>query len=143
MKIEQLSVFVENKPGHMISPIQILADAEIDLRALMLADTQRFGILRLIVSDIERATRVLGEAGLVVKVTEVLAIEVPDHPGGLSRVLQVFAGSEVNIEYMYAFPFGRGENAALIFRFDRPDDAIKILEAAGINVLASKAFFNY
>jgi hypothetical protein len=141
MKIEQLSVFVENKPGHMIAPIRLLAEAGVDLRALMLADTQRYGILRLIVSDVERATRVLGEAGLVVKATEVLAIEVPDHPGGLSRVLAVFEGSEVNIEYMYAFPYGHGGKAALIFRFDQPDAAIELLQAAGINVIAGKALF--
>ncbi len=135
MKIQQLSVFSENKPGHMIAPCRLLAESGIDLRALSLADTQRFGILRLIVSDWRKAKGLLEASGAVVKVTEVLAVEVPDHPGGLADVLALFAGTTINIEYMYAFPFRRGERAVLVFRFDQPDAAISLLQSAGINVL--------
>lgn len=135
MKIQQLSLFSENKPGHMIAPCRLLAAAGIDIRALSLADTQRFGILRMIVSDWQGAKTLLEAAGSVVKVTEVLAVEVPDHPGGLAHVLDLFEGTAINIEYMYAFPFLRGQKAVLIFRFDQPDAAIERLQAAGINVL--------
>lgn len=139
MKLHQLSVFSENKPGHMIAPCRLLAREGIDIRALSLADSQRFGILRLIVSDWQRARTLLEAAGSVVKVTEVLAVEVPDRPGGLAEVLEAFAGSGINIEYMYAFPFVRGEKAVLIFRFDQPDAAIALLESRGFGVLSSGA----
>ena len=139
MKIQQLSIFSENKPGHMIAPCRLLAEQGIDIRALSLADTQRFGILRLIVSDWQRAKGLLEAANFVVKVTEVLAVEVPDRPGGLSEVLDLFEGSAINIEYMYAFPFNLGKEAVLVFRFDHPDDAIDTLSAGGINVLDSAA----
>lgn len=137
MKIQQLSLFAENKPGHILGPCRLLAREGIDLRALTLADTQRFGILRIIVSDVARAKGVLEAAGYVVKVTEVLAVEVPDRPGGLAEVLGVFEGTGINIEYMYAFPFGRAEKAILIFRFDDPDAALARLQQAGVNVLES------
>jgi hypothetical protein len=135
MKIQQLSLFSENKPGHIIAPCRLLAGEGIDIRALTLADSQRFGILRMIVSDWQKAKTLLENAGSVVKVTEVLAVEVPDHPGGLADVLGLFEGSGINIEYMYAFPFFRGERAVLIFRFDQPDAAIERLQKASINVL--------
>ena len=137
MKIQQLSVFAENKPGHILGPCRLLAREGIDLRALSLADTQRFGILRVIVSDPQKARSLLEAAGHVVKVTEVLAVEVPDRPGGLAQVLEVFEGTDINIEYMYAFPFARGQKAVLIFRFNDPDAAISRLQAAGVNVLES------
>jgi hypothetical protein len=136
MKITQLSVFAENKPGHIIAPCRLLAGADVDIRALSLADTQRFGILRIIVSDWQKAAKLLEDAGFLVKATEVLAIEVPDRPGGLAQVLSALEGSHVNIEYMYAFPFGREEKAVLVFRFDDPDEAIKRLQSAGISMVA-------
>ena len=142
MKLQQLSLFSENKPGHVIAPCRLLAREGIDIRALSLADTQRFGILRMIVSDWQQAKRLLEEAGSAVKVTDVVAVEVPDRPGGLADVLSLFEGSSINIEYMYAFPFLRGEKAVLIFRFDQPDAAIERLRVAGINVLDSGALDN-
>jgi hypothetical protein len=137
VKIQQLSLFVENEPDQILRPCRLLASHEIDIRTLCVADTKQFGILRMIVSDWERAARLLQEAGYVVNVTEVVAIEVPDRPGGLSNLLGVFEGSGISVEYMYSFPFGRGNTAVLIFRFDRPDAAIERLQAAGINVVGS------
>ena len=137
MKIQQLSIFAENKPGHMIAPCRLLADAGIDIRALSLADAQRFGILRLIVSDWQRAKTLLEQAGTVVTVTQVVLVEVPDRPGGLAEGLALMEGTSINIEYMYAFPFGRESKAVLIFRFDQPDEAIARLQSGGINVLDS------
>jgi len=136
MKIHQLSLFLENKPGQMTEPCRVLARAGIDIRTLTLADTQRFGILRLIVSDWQQARGLLEDAGYVVNITEVVAVEVADRPGGLAGLLDLFKGSDVNIEYMYAFTFGREGRAVLIFRFDNPDGAIERLRAAGLNVLA-------
>jgi len=139
MKLHQLSVFSENKPGHVVAPCRLLAREGIDIRALALADTERFGILRMIVSDWRRAQDLLEQAGSVVRITEVLAVEVPDRPGGLAGVLEVFQGTAINIEYMYAFPFVRGQKAVLVFRFDQPDAAIACLQEAGIQVLSSGA----
>lgn len=135
MKITQLSVFVENAPGHILAPCQALADAGVNIRALSLAHSKTFGILRMIVSDWRRAAKVLEDAHFSVKTTEVLAVEVPDCPGGLAQVLEALQDSSVNIDYMYAFPFGRGEKATLIFRFDNPDAAIVKLQSSGISLI--------
>jgi hypothetical protein len=135
MKITQLSVFAENKPGHLLAPCRLLADAKINIRALSIADTQRFGIMRMIVSDWQAATKILESAGFLVKTTEVLAIEVPDSPGGLADVLCAL-GEAIAIEYMYAFPVARGEKAILVFRFDNTEAAIERLQAAGISMVA-------
>jgi hypothetical protein len=136
MKIQQLSIFAENKPGHLAGPCRLLAEQGVDIRALSVADSQRFGILRLIVSDAAKATQILEAAGHVVKATEVLAVEVADKPGGLAQVLTALESTPVNIEYMYAFPFGHLGKAVLIFRFADPDAAIQVLQAKGVPVLA-------
>ncbi len=141
MKIHQLSLFLENKPSQLTEPCRLLAEAGIDIRTLTLADTEQFGILRLIVSDWENGSRVLQAAGYVVNVTEVVAVEVPDRPGGLAKLLSVFENTDTNIEYMYAFTFGRADTAVLIFRFDNPDAAIARLQAAGVNVVGSSKVY--
>ena len=142
MKIQQLSLFLENQPGQIVRPCRLLATENIDIRTLSVADTKQFGILRMIVSDWQRALQVLKDAGYVVNVTEVVAIEVPDQPGGLSSLLQAFEDSGVNVEYMYSFPFGRRHTAVMIFRFDQPDAAIKLLQAAGISVVDGVEVYN-
>jgi hypothetical protein len=142
MKIHQLSLFLENKPGSLIEPCRLLYQSGIDMRTLTLADTERFGILRMIVSDWEKAESLLQAAGYAVNIVEVVAVEVPDRPGGLAEILTIFQGGDVNIEYMYAFPFGRGGMAVLIFRFDKPDAAIERLQAHGINVVDSVEVYN-
>jgi hypothetical protein len=119
----------------MAAPCKLLAGAGINIRTLTLADTERFGILRMIVSDWQRSRSLLEEAGYLVNVTEVVAVEVADTPGGLGELLEVFVDTEINIEYMYAFAFGPLGRAALIFRFNRPDAAIDRLREAGLNVL--------
>ena len=135
MKIHQLSLFLENQPGELIEPCAVLARAGIDIRTLTLADTQQFGILRVIVSDWQAGAKALRDAGYVINVTEVVAVEVPDRPGGLTELLATLEGSGVNIEYMYAFTFGRADKAVLIFRFDDLDRAIELLKHSDINVL--------
>lgn len=142
MKIQQLSLFLENKPGRLAEPCRLLAAAGINIRTLSLADTQQFGILRLIVSDWRKAAALLQQAGYACKATEVLAVEVPDRPGGLAHILEMFETGGVNIEYMYAFPFGKQDKAVIIFRFDKPDEAIERLQAGGVNVLAGVEIYN-
>jgi hypothetical protein len=137
MKIHQLSLFLENSPGKAMEPCRLLSASGVNIRTLTLADTQQFGILRLIVSDWERGRELLQAAGYIVNVTEVVAVEVDDRPGGLVRLLECLGSSGVNIEYMYAFTFGREGRAVLIFRFDRADVAIERLRASGINVLGA------
>jgi hypothetical protein len=137
MKLKQLSLFIENKPGQMKAPFEALKNAGINILTLSLADTQQFGILRLIVNDWEQGKKALEDAGGVVNVTEVVAIEVEDRPGGLYQILSVIDQGRINVEYMYAFTFGRGDRAALIFRFEDPDAAIALLQANGINVIGS------
>jgi hypothetical protein len=138
MKLTQLSVFAENKPGHMVGPCRVLAAAGVNLRALWLADTQHFGILRMIVSEPQKAAKLLEEAGFLVKATEVLAIRVPDRPGGLVEVLSALEGTSINIEYMYSFPVTRGENAVLLFRFSDADAALERLQVAGISLVGGE-----
>jgi len=135
MKINQLSVFLENKPGQLSGPCAALAEAGVNILTMSLADTQQFGILRLIVRDPDQAKGVLEKAGWVVNLAEVVAIEVPDRPGGLAEVLKVIEGSAVNIEYIYAFTFGRADKAVIVFRFDDPDAALGLLQANGVNVV--------
>ena len=141
MKIQQLSLFLENKPGHLSTACRALADAGINIVTLSLADTQQFGILRLIVQDWQTARSVLEQAGYVVNVTEVVATEVSDRPGGLADLLTTIEKSDTNIEYMYAFTFRRQDKAVLVFRFDAPDAAIKTLTENGINVIDEVELF--
>jgi hypothetical protein len=135
MKLNQLSLFLENRPGRLIEPTRLLAAEGINVMTLCLADTAEFGILRLIVQDPERAARVLDDGGWAVTVTEVVAVEVQDQPGGLAEVLEVFEQAGLNVEYVYAFTLRREDRAILVFRFQEPDQAISALEASGHKVV--------
>jgi len=135
MKLKQLSVFLENKPGQLSTPVQALADAGINIVTLSLADTKQFGILRLLVRNWEKAQQVLEDAGCVVNVTDVVAVDVPDRPGGLAKVLSIVQDAGINVEYMYAFTSRVGDRAVLVFRFEDLDGAIEVLEDAGMDVV--------
>ena len=137
MKLQQLSIFLENKPGQLKGAIDLLARANVNILTLSLADTKQFGILRLLVNDWEQAKMVLDEGGYVAQMTEVLALEVADRPGGLAELLDHVETVGLNIEYMYAFTSSRGDKAVMIFRFDDPDKAIERLRAGGVNVVGS------
>ncbi len=137
MKIKQISMFLENKPGRLSEPCRLLANAGINIVTLSLADTQQFGILRLIVREWEKAFQILKDAGCVVNITDVIATEVEDKPGGLAHVLDVIEEAGLNIEYMYAFTFRKNDRAVLVFRFDDPDAAISAMQSRGINVIGS------
>mgnify|MGYP001339467047 CR=1 FL=1 len=142
MKIKQISLFLENKPGHLNAICRTLAESGINIVTLSLADTQQFGIVRLIVEEWQKAKEVLEAAGYVVNVREVVAAAVADRPGGMAEILDVIGKAGVNIEYMYAFTFRHGKEAVLVFRFDNPDRAIDALKTAGRDVLDAVALFS-
>lgn len=138
MLIKQLSLFVENKPGSLYPICKVLQDNDINIRTLSLADTEQFGILRLLVKEWEKARDVLVAAGFIVKVTDVVALPVADHPGGLAELLKIVDKHNISVEYMYAFTFGHDQTAVMVFRFDNPEETVKFFHAE--NVDAIKAF---
>ncbi len=137
MKLKQLSVFLENKPGRLRELCAVLAENGINIITLSLADTEQFGILRLIVKEHDQAKELLEKNGFVAKLTDVVAVEVMDEPGGLSGILKIEEESGISVEYMYAFTIKSGENAVLLFRFDDMDKAVDALQKAGLNILGS------
>ena len=141
MNVEQISIFIENKSGRLAEITSILDEAGINIRALSLADTSDFGILRLIVNDREKAKSILKERGFTVNKTEVVAVEVPDRPGGLARILKTLDSAAINVEYMYAFVERCGENAVIIFRFDETAKAIQTLQTNGIAILDGERLY--
>ncbi len=142
MKVEQISVFLENRPGTMEKAMKSLKDAGINIRALTLADTSDFGILRLILNDVDKGKKALQDNGFTVRKTEVVAVEVPDRPGGLHSILEALLDKNVNVEYMYAYVERSGENAIIIFRFDPIDVAIDILQKKGFTVLPGQKVYS-
>jgi len=140
MKVEQISVFMENKAGRLAQITRILGAAGVNILTLSLADTADFGILRLLVSDNDKAYEALKKEGFTVGRNEVLAIEVPDRPGGLADFLEILRVNEINIEYMYAYR--KRTQAILIFRFDNLDKAISVLPEANFNVLTREQLYN-
>ncbi|MCK4563547.1 MAG: ACT domain-containing protein [Verrucomicrobia bacterium] len=137
MKLKQLSVFLENKPGRLRELCAVLAENGINIITLSLADTEQFGILRLIVKKHDQAKELLEKNGFVAKLTDVVAVEVMDEPGGLSSILKIEEESGISVEYMYAFTIKSGEKAVLLFRFDDMDKAVDALQKAGLNILGS------
>ncbi len=143
MKVKQLSIFLENRAGRLAGVTDCLGENNINIRALSLADTSDFGILRLIVTDHEKAKTALQQAGFIVDTTEVVAAAMDDQPGGLNSILQLLQEESINVEYMYAFVQQSGENAALIFRFDRIDEAVAVLQKRGVRMLTSEELCNF
>ena len=141
MRVEQISIFLENKAGRLAEVTRVIGEAGVNIRALSLADTSDFGIRRLIVSDNDKAKAALKKHGFTVGKTNVVAVEVEDRPGGLNRVLEVLSRQNINVEYMYAFVQHTGKNAVIIFRFDDTDAAISLLKENGIKVLEGKTVY--
>ena len=135
MKAEQISILLENKAGRLSEVTGILAQAGVNIRALSLADTTDFGVLRLIVDNNQKAEEALKEAGFTVRITHVVAVEVDDRPGGLHFILDALTQAGINVEYMYAFVQQSGSNAIMIFRFDQLEPAIDVLEKNNVTVI--------
>ncbi len=139
MSIKQISVFLENTPGALYAMTGVLAQNKVDMRALSLAETKDFGIVRIIVDNVYTATTVLKDAGYVHSVTSVLGVAIPDTPGGLNRVLQVLTDAKVNVEYMYAFLGGKDvDHAYMIFRVEDAAAAGAALAARGIQTVGQE-----
>lgn len=131
MIIKQLSVFVENKKGRLHAITQVLADNDIDISSLSLADTTDFGVLRLIVNKPDKAKKVLSDSGVVVKITDVVAVVMDDVPGGVAGALKVFADNEISVEYMYACVGKTTGKALMVVRTDDIPRAEAVLDKAG------------
>ena len=142
MKVDQISVFLENKSGRLADVTRVLAQNRINIRALCIADTIDYGLLRLIVNDPDKTREVLHKEGFTVTQTPVLALEIPDRPGGLAEVIAVLAAKDINVEYIYAFVGRSGENAVVIFRVERIDEAIEALEKGGAKILAGEQVYS-
>lgn len=136
MKIKQISIFLENKRGRLYEALKALADASINIRALSIADTSEFGILRLIVTDPEKAKEILEKNEFTVKLTNVIAIAVKDKPGGLAEALKYLYDANINIEYIYAFVEKSGEKAVVVLRTENLDKTISILQDKDIKLLS-------
>lgn len=138
MKTKQISVFIDNRPGRLASVARVLKEERIDIRALSMADAADFGIFRVVVEDTERARAALKRNGFVTEVSDVIAVEVEDHPGGLADVLEVFARHQLNVEYMYAFLTERAGKAIIFFRFEDIDRAVEALQAADLPLIGGE-----
>ncbi|MBQ8765839.1 MAG: acetolactate synthase [Clostridia bacterium] len=135
MSLKQLTIFVENKQGTLVDITDILAKNNINMRALSIADTQDFGILRLIVNDNETATKALTDAGYLLKMTDVVGVKIGDQPGKLSKALEVLDSANINMEYLYAFMARTEKHAYVVLRVADNDAAEKALEAAGFHMI--------
>ncbi|NYB52991.1 MAG: ACT domain-containing protein [Methanobacteriaceae archaeon] len=138
MKLKQISVFLENKKGRLWKAMKVLSNAGVNIRALSIADTSEFGILRMIVPDPDLAEEVLTENNFVVKVNEVIAVEVLDEPGGLATILGIFNKADVNVEYIYAFVEKKTNKAIVVIRTEDLDAGIKVLEDEGVDILKAE-----
>ena len=141
MTIDQISVFVENKPGRLAEITEILGEANVDLRAMSIADTSEFGILRIIVNEPQTALEVLKKEGCVVSITPVLAVEIEDKPGSLASIVRILADEGVSVEYMYAYITRRVENAYVIFKVEDIPASVAIFEKHGIKTASSKEIY--
>lgn len=136
MKTEQISVFLENRTGRLAEVTHALAEAGINIRALSLADTTDFGILRMIVCSSEKAKATLKAKGFTIGRTAVIPVEIPNAPGGLDTLLQTVSDSGINVEYMYPLVQGSGPRAVMVFRFDKTDKAVEVLNSKGFSIIS-------
>ena len=133
LELRQVSVFLENQPGMLVDVLERLAEAGVNLLTMSLAENERFGIARMIVDDPDAAAATLSEAGVVTQIVDVLAVEVPNRPGGLAEILQIFARAGVNVRYVYAEMGGTADRAVLIMRLNPSEGAVQLLVDAGVH----------
>lgn len=141
MKVQQISLFLENRRGRLLEALETLGAAKINIRALSIADTSEFGILRLIVPDPDRAKRVLEKNKFTVRQNEVIVVEVSDRPGGLAEILRALSDAGLNVEYMYAFVEKKGEKAVVVLRTEDINAGIRALKKAKIPMLGAKEVY--
>ncbi|MBQ8605834.1 MAG: acetolactate synthase [Clostridia bacterium] len=136
MSLKQLTIFVENKQGALVSITDVLAKEHVDIRALSIADTEQFGILRLIVNDNEKATKALLDSGCLLKIIDVVGVKIGDEPGKLSKALDILDKANINMEYLYAFLTRTEKHAYVVFRVEDNAAAEAALEAAGFHLIS-------
>lgn len=141
--INQLSIFVQNTSGRLASALEYLAEANIDIRALSLADTTDFGILRIIVNDTKKAMNVLKEHNRIVNITPVVAVALDDKPGGLAKITNIISNNHFNIDYMYAFVSSYKSGAYVVLKVDNPEDVTKLLNENDIQTLTEQDIQNF
>ena len=140
MLVQQISVFVENKKGRLVGVTEVLAENDIDICAISIADTTNFGILRMIVDAPDLAVEKLKEGGYTVSTTEVIAVEIVDQPGGLNEILKILRDHDISIEYLYSFVRRPAENALILFRVEDTDKALEILRKSGAKVVSQEGY---
>ena len=138
MAVNQVSVFLENKVGRLAEITRVLGEKGVNIRALSIADTTEFGILRMILTQPDEVRGILEEAGFTVSETEVIVVEVPDEPGGLARVLASLRKAKINMEYLYAFVAPRGKNALVVMKVEKIEEARELLEEKKVKILTSR-----
>ncbi|MFA6384683.1 MAG: ACT domain-containing protein [Candidatus Omnitrophota bacterium] len=138
MKLIQISIFLENKKGRLLDVCSLLSAGKINIRALTVAESDNFGVLRVVVDKPQEATTLLKAHGFVANLTEIVGVEVPDKPGGLADVLKILSKHNINVEYMYGFLEKSSNRALLVFRFDNSDTAIEVLKTNKIRVVGQK-----
>lgn len=143
MKIKQLSIFLENKKGRMRNALDVLADSGLNIRALSIADTSDFGILRLIVPQPDKAKKILEENNFVVKTGYVIAVEMSDQPGGLSTILGILDDSDINLDYLYAFVDEKEERAIVLLHPEDINAGVEALKQGGATIIPSKDVYNW
>lgn len=143
MIIKQLSVFVENKPGRLAEVTGVIGDAGVDIRALSIADTSDFGILRLIVDKPDAALQALKTAGITVSLTDVIAVGIDDTPGSFAKVVKMMSDQGIGIEYMYAFISRTESKAFVIMRVENPDQAVGIMRANNLRLLSGDEIYHF
>lgn len=137
MLVNQISVFIENKPGRVNQLAEILKNNDIDLLTLSIADTKDYGILRTITRDNNKAVKVLKAEGFTVSSTDLIGVEVEDKPGGLASILSIFDEAKISIEYLYSYARTSNKNAVILFRVENIDEALKILKSKNIKLISS------
>ncbi len=142
MKINQISVFLENTKGRLFEVCSVLGKHKINMRALTIAESRDFGVLRIVVDKPAEAVKILKENGFVTNLTDIVAVEIDDRPGGLAHILEVLSGQDINVEYMYGFVEKASDKALLVFRFDDPDKAIGALTKNKIRVIKKEEIIN-
>ncbi len=142
MIIKQLSIFLENRSGRINEVTSLLGAENINIRALTLADSADFGVMRLIVDDLDKAINCLENNNISIGLTSVIAVEVPDHPGGLAEVMNKIGNCGLNVKYMYSIPEKKHNNAIMIMRFDNVEETAGKLEKEGLNILKQEEVLN-
>lgn len=142
MKIKQLSIFLQNRMGSLSKPLEVLSDANVNIRAMCMADTSEFGILRLVVDNPQKGKEALEKNNFLVKITDIIGVEMNDSPGGLTSILKIIKASEIDLEYLYAFTHDKKGKAILLLHADKLDELVSALKENDISIVSAEEAYN-